>query len=295
MVERIAKELHTPLLRPLPQGVPHKILSIDMGIRNLALCHFQPPPSSSVPVKITGWERLAVCERPDPSSPTDSESFAPIDLAAKAYTLIKQSLEKYDPHTILIERQRYRSSGGTSILEWTLRVNMLEAMFHAVLYSLSEQRVHPNFVVHSVSPRSVTQFWLADIEEKLNSRQTKLAKIEVAKDIIAGKRMPIEFLEKSNEVAKGFSVRSSGEKKLDDLADSLLQGLAWLQWDTNRKTTFTEIMSTDEGPRGKKTLQQNASTRIRSRVTESDMSTESDTKSAKKNPTVRRKKLPELF
>ena len=269
-----------------------------MGIRNLALCHLQSPSSSHLPFKIINWERLAVSERPDPSSPTDSESFAPIDLAGKAYTLIKQSLEKYDPHTILIESQRYRSSGGTSILEWTLRVNMLEAMFHAVLYTLSQQRIHPNFVVHSVSPRSVTRFWLADFEEKLNSRQTKLAKIEVAKDIIAGKRMAIEFLEESNEVAKGFDARlggSSGEKKLDDLADSLLQGLAWLTWDANRKTTFAEIMATDEDPREKKTLRQNASTRIRSRVTESDMSTASNRKSAKKDPTVRRKILCELF
>ena len=262
--------------------------------------HLQGPPSSSVPVKITSWERLTVCEKPDPSSPPDSESFEPIDLAAKAYALIKQSLEKHNPHTILIERQRYRSGGGAPILEWTLRVNMLEAMFHAVLHTLSRQRIHPDFVVHSVSPRRVTQFWLADIEEKLNSRETKLAKIEVARDMIAGKRMSIEFLEESNEVAKGFDARlggSSGGKKVDDLADSLLQGLAWLKWDTNRTTTFAEIMATDDDPREIKASQPKASRRLRSPVTEIDTSnaSESDAKLAKKNPTVRRKAGLELF
>jgi cruciform cutting endonuclease 1 len=283
-VQRIANELRTPLLRSLPKGVPHKILSIDMGIRNLALCHLHAPSCQTPPVKITNWERLAISEKPDPDSAMESESFEPIDLAAKAYSVIKQSLEKYNPHTVLIERQRYRSAGCSSILEWTVRVNMLEAMFHAVLYTVAQQCAQFNFVVHSVSPRRMTQFWLDDIEEKLNSRQTKLAKVGIAKEIVAGKRIPISFSGEAEKVAKGFDLRirgSSGERKFDDLADSLLQGLGWLRWNNNRASTFAEIMRVEDR-QDSEPLHKMASTRRRLRVTEIDTPQESAAKSSKK-------------
>src|SRR5579859_7028306 len=115
VVSRIAHEIQTPLLRPLPKDTPHRILSIDMGIRNLALCLVHIPPSKAP--RITAWQRVTVSERPDSSS-NGTESFEPIEYAAKAYSLMKSSLEKYDPHTILIERQRYRSAGGAAIQEW---------------------------------------------------------------------------------------------------------------------------------------------------------------------------------
>ena len=65
-----------------------------------------PSPAASTnlsALKITNRERLAVYEKPNPYSPTDSDFIEPIDLAANAYTLIKQSLQKYHPHNILIE------------------------------------------------------------------------------------------------------------------------------------------------------------------------------------------------
>jgi hypothetical protein len=245
-----------------------------MGIRNLALCSLHVPSSSSSPVKITNWERLS----------EDPESFEPIDLAAKAYSLIKHSLEKYDPHTILIERQRYRSGGGSAILEWTIRVNMLEAMFHSILYTLAQQRKERDFVVHSVSPRRMTQFWLDDIEEKLNARETKLAKIEVAKEIVAGTRLPIKFSGEAKDTAEAFGVKirgSKGDSKFDDLADSLLQGLGWLQWDINRTATFAELMTTQVEPEDIEDIKPKKSKSKRSRVAKIDTSEASVEKTPK--------------
>lgn len=255
-----------------------------MGIRNLALCSLHVPSSASSPVKITNWERLS----------EDPESFEPIDLAAKAYSLIKLSLEKYDPHTILIERQRYRSGGGSAILEWTVRVNMLEAMFHSILYTLAQQRKERDFVVHSVSPRRMTQFWLNDIEDKLNARETKLAKIEVAREIIAGTRMPIKFLGEAKDTAEAFGIKirgSKGDNKFDDLADSLLQGLGWLQWDINRTTTFAELMTIGvESEEGIEDVKPKKSKSKRSRVAEIEGS-EASVEKAPKSRTKSRRKL----
>jgi cruciform cutting endonuclease 1 len=214
-----------------------------MGIRNLALCLVHVPSTQSSPL-ISHWKRVTVSQKPMPDA-EQTESFEPIEYAAKAYSLMKTALEEYNPHTILIERQRYRSGGGAAVQEWTVRVNMLESMFHAVLYTLSQQPPC-TFTVQSILPRRMTQFWLADIQEKMNSRETKLAKIALAEKICGGEEIPIAFTGEAEEVARTFNQTKRGEaatKKFDDLADSMLQGLGWWRWDVHRRRTLNEIMS----------------------------------------------------
>ena len=183
-----------------------------MGIRNLALCLLQIPASSQIP-EITDWDRITVSQKPDSSTSSVAESFEPIDYAAKAYMLMKSSLEKYNPHTILIERQRYRSGGGAAIQEWTVRVNMLESMFHAVLHTIAQQNQY-DFIVHSVSPRKVAQLWIRDVKGKMSSRETKTAKIAAAERIISGFDMKVLFSGQAKDVAEGYISASSLYKKL---------------------------------------------------------------------------------
>ena len=159
------------------------------------------------------------------------------------------ALQAYNPHTILIERQRYRSAGGAAIQEWTVRVNMLESMFHATLHTLAQTCGH-DIVVHSVSPRKITGLWLADVEEKLNVRETKMAKIACAERIVRweewGDKQAVEIVGEARMVAEGFNRAKRGDgRKFDDLADSMLQGLGWWKWHVNRQRTLDEILSWD--------------------------------------------------
>jgi hypothetical protein len=219
-----------------------------MGIRNLAMCLVHIP-STQIP-KVTDWSRVTVSERPEASETPVPETFEPIDYAAKAYTLMKYSLERYKPHTILIERQRYRSGSSSAIQEWTIRVNMLESMFHAVLHTIAQDR--PNeFVVHSVSPKKVTNLWLADIQEKLNARETKMAKIAVVERILNGEEMDVTLSGQAKEISEGFNIgqRGGGLKKFDDLADSMLQGLGWWRWHVNRLKLKDEILHWVQPPK----------------------------------------------
>jgi cruciform cutting endonuclease 1 len=75
--------------------------------------------------------------------------------------LVQSHLLPLRPTHVLIERQRFRTGGAAAIFEWTLRVNTLEAMLHAVFASLNGRRqggVGWEGKVESVLPRGVVGF-----------------------------------------------------------------------------------------------------------------------------------------
>jgi hypothetical protein len=160
---------------------------------------------------------------------------------------------------------------------------MLESMFHAVLHTLAQDRSN-EFVVHSVSPKKVTNLWLADVEEKLNSRETKLAKIAVVERILKGEGMEVVMSGQARDIAQGFNIseRGGGLKKFDDLADSMLQGLGWWRWHVNRLEMIDEILDWEDPPkpvRTKKTASKDGVVKTRRRrlkAVETEMAAKED-------------------
>jgi len=260
-------------------GTGHNIVSIDMGIRNLAFCRISLPPNwasaaqSTVPT-VHEWARIVVSKRANAESLVDhakksasKEAFDPATYAQHAYLLVEKLLSTSHPTQILIERQRFRSMGGSAVQEWTLRVNMFEAMLYAVLKTFSEQRSW-NGAVHPVGPAKVSKFWLGNAEggsgtnSTSQSSKTKAAKIDLLANWLEnGERFELKgsaaklgqaFLEK-RKGAKRVAVKQDEMivdtpdrsvevemGKLDDLADCLLQGMAWVEWERNRRTILTD-------------------------------------------------------
>ncbi|KAI9801388.1 MAG: hypothetical protein M1825_003367 [Sarcosagium campestre] len=250
-----------------------RVLSIDMGIRNLAYCVFDTPPRSSMSAEssilpaILAWRRLSMCSPPSDAGQDEpmpaKESFEPAVYAVHAFKLLSEVLSSHQPDLVLIERQRYRSMGSSTILEWTVRVNMLEGMLHAVLHTL-EQTGQWQGIVASVSPAKVTSFWVGDEvrktlrKEKSAKARSKGAKIDlvgtwldhggvVRLETSTAQATGDAFLEKwkgtrstrrSLAKVKGETKGTSSHEvigKLDDLADCLLQGMAWLSWSDNKR------------------------------------------------------------
>lgn len=142
-----------------------RILSVDMGIRNMAFCvcdvSVQPPSkalsaSPRVKLEVVAWEPISVSDlarqEEEQASSTDpgvqlssqltqaaKESFRPSVLSRAAYALLKRKLLPYAPQTILIEQQRYRTNASSAIQEWTYHVNMLEGMIWAILETLRQE------------------------------------------------------------------------------------------------------------------------------------------------------------
>lgn len=244
----------------------HRIISIDMGIRNLAYCRLTLPSHwpdpchspSNRPV-IEAWDRIAIAQKADLKIPTLSaapnvaikETFDPLTYSEHAYSLVNTLLFSSShpaPTQILIERQRFRSMGGSAVQEWTLRVNMFEAMLYAVLKTLhSEGKWHGN--VHPVAPSKVSKFWLGDGEVTREKRVNgKGEKIDLVNRWLNEEEQKFELGKGALETACSWRRKRSGGKgkgkdevganmgKLDDLADCLLQGLAWISWEQNRRT-----------------------------------------------------------
>ena len=261
----------TPFAR---QPSQHKILSIDMGIRNLAMCTVALPDSwtstskPALPI-IQAWERIAISKKATPESSVDDgdsiavaakEAFDPSTYAQHAYNLVSNHILPYQPTQILIERQRFRSMGGSAVQEWTLRVNMFEAMIYATLKAFSEQKLWTGSV-YPVVPSKVSQFWLGGVKPAPKSRdsgaRTKAAKVALVNKWLGSGHL-FEVEGQAADVAQAYTLRSAPSRakevtaqsrnlevlrervpfafgKLDDLADCLLQAMAWIQWETNRR------------------------------------------------------------
>ncbi|KAI9829216.1 MAG: hypothetical protein M1826_005811 [Phylliscum demangeonii] len=172
------------------KGGGERIVSIDMGIRNLAYCCIEVPApacsSSSTPrrppLQVRAWTCTSVSAKPATATAatataatataatTTKESFEPATYAQHAYSFLAGVLRQHAPTRVLIERQRYRSMGAAAVQEWTVRVNMFEGMLHAVLQTLAREKRWPG-EVQSVLPAKVAAFWIESSER--GKRKTK--------------------------------------------------------------------------------------------------------------------------
>lgn len=160
------------------------VLSIDMGIRNLAFAHLTVPPRSAsgkdaaekAKVTLNAWHRIEIGSH-DMSTLTSGEreeappkeeqqqqvkgeegevvqnvAYTPDIYATHAYALLTTLLQNYNPTHILIERQRFRSANGSAVQEWSLRVGVFEGMLYAVLYTIAMQRQYMRSLFNPSSP-----------------------------------------------------------------------------------------------------------------------------------------------
>ena len=186
-----------------------RVISVDMGIRNLAYCVVDVPRhetfvqrqhGSKLPISVRHWSKrdllLGLQDIQDPSEALAKEvrepagtirknvrrssnkdvlpkaAFTPSGLSKVAYEVVTGLLQ-HEPDVILIERQRFRSGGQAAVQEWTVRVNMLESMLWACLHTLHETKPAGTVdfpVVHAINPASVANFWIAGKHMDLDPR-----------------------------------------------------------------------------------------------------------------------------
>lgn len=207
--DRLARDIYKPRLferrvdwkarQELDWGRKLRIVSIDMGIKNLAFCDvevdYPSKDSLNATLNVIRWEKIDLVKStrsfrhhlPSPKkikkgSIDEDEDVDPYSLkvlSRTAHSLIKRDILSGAPDIILIEKQRWRSGGGSAILQWTVRVNTLEAMLWAILQTLrSEWEIalegyrkpgKRNYDVCEVDPKRVGQYWLGQTNQAQES------------------------------------------------------------------------------------------------------------------------------
>ncbi len=169
-------------------------------------------------MRIHRWEkvdlaRTASAERIDVSSTKgkenerdkeeeeDTDMYSSSSLSTTAYTLVKNTILTSNLDIILIEKQRWRSGGGSAVLQWTVRVNTLEGMLWAVLTTLrSEQRAMQqqqtpkqrkgkaeivsqtsDFEIFAVDPKRVGQYWIGQSAASMQDDEQATKKLSKSK------------------------------------------------------------------------------------------------------------------
>jgi cruciform cutting endonuclease 1 len=304
----ILEQLHGSLQHArMPQGNT-RILSVDMGIRNLAYCVIDVPVdrhTTNGKLQVQSWRRLdlvdkmrpevamppsisaaeEVADRPDLVTQTIlKNSFTP-SVMSKVALQVAQDFLSHKPDIVLIERQRFRSGGGSAIQEWTVRVNTLESMLWACFETMKAMQARSDSgkspAVHEVAPKRVASFWTASPDAHLPpadlfapdfsppelkatkstkaANQGKKEKIAVLRSWLDGSgSVSLQFSPETQRIAAAFATglsrrrtKSDGvssaapaierETKLDDLADCVLQGAAWVRWEENRRAIAESI------------------------------------------------------
>ena len=313
-----------------------RILSIDMGVKNLAYCLLDVPDLASLQTNgddkiwlpprhrstsvagpgvispystlatVRSWSRLSTASlaqeapatppSPDSAPPAtgqdknhisnsdlksnlNSDLFSLPSLSAAANALIRHlvlspTIDK-KPDTVLIETQRWRSGSGAAIQQWTVRVNVFEAMLWAALgAAIGREEWIGN--VEGVDPGSVGRWWLGNDSGTKKAKEGKREKVVLVRrwlekgEVVSfggeGKSTEVDGIRRAFVAAgagrkkvggrkrkgKGYEGQAvegnagvaahviekdkdSSPEKWDDLADCLLQGVAWVQWERNKR------------------------------------------------------------
>ncbi|KLJ13541.1 hypothetical protein EMPG_11535 [Blastomyces silverae] len=290
---------------------PASILSIDMGIRNLAFAHLVVPPGQAGELKspiLNAWYRLSVssfvanlasekqvldfhmgeemkpqnkiakgsrstaldileagqCDgkgkEKEKKKEKEKESFAPKLYATHAYTLMSSLLATYKPTHVLIERQRFRSGGGSSVQEWTIRVGVFEGMLYAVLRAIQLERKGDvaNIVVEGVEPQRVMKYWMDEEEEEIDlqpkGKKTEvLSTKKISRSMTPNRRKQIK-IDRIGKLLSSFTGSDASGIGLADLGDHID-----IQFGDDRR--MHEVVKAYLKKWGKKTKRTNAKTR----------------------------------
>ncbi|KAI3393482.1 hypothetical protein diail_4203 [Diaporthe ilicicola] len=187
------------------------------------------------------------------TTPLLVEDFSPARLSALAVDLVLNRLLPLRPDIVTLEQQRFRQMGGSGVYEWTLRVNSLESMLYATLTLLRETghwllggRIEPvvarnvlEFMVvrDRVAGVDVADIWGHGADNKKVKKDIIGRALASAEGVAVDKGVEAVAAEYLDEWQgkKSFQRKADRMKKLDDLADCLLQGLAFIHWQENKR------------------------------------------------------------
>lgn len=257
-------------------------MAIDMGVKNFGFCRLQLDKNLpfNKPPTIKEWKKFdltGIKTKSFDSSRLDLSKFEPQTYSRLCHELIENVIFNSKmpyPDIVLIERQRTRNMSSKNIQEWVMKVNLFESMLFGMTYS-KFQRENPSLIGNllSVNPQRMGSYYKSNDQEN-SSEKTKKENVKSERIKIVERWLretidpnttnepwfyldPIQFpytntnslattRSKSkwiNELILGpDSKLQTGTIKGDDLVDSLLHALSWIEWERNKMILKMELM-----------------------------------------------------
>lgn len=213
-----------------------RLISLDPGVVNLGVTKMLVPPASSSVTKPTVEQCYRDSINIDPKS--SNPQFADATVSFLSRILGDQKSVDF----VIIEQQRSRTSGGPSIPTAVLRANILEGMLFAVL-----RASYPHIKALSVSPKSVVNYWSKANEigktEKEKTKRTYAMSKAVRRELVGKWLQDENILNFSNP--QTLEHLRSLEGKRDDVHDSLVQAMTWVEWRKNAYNFTKNIENED--------------------------------------------------
>ena len=198
--DRIASHLEN--VKPLSN-----IISLDLGYQNLAMAHIEQVHNNKW--ELREWRRFSI-SIPSPMCPRL--------LALNVKSALSDIAPQDSSSILLVEQQRQRSLGA-HILEPILLVLKIEAL----TYGFFPESAYP------VLPTKVSEHFRLDFFIDTDCKKAKkLASVKYVQSHIFD-----STINHLISIPERFKMLFDREKKKDDLADSLLQALAYSQWHNN--------------------------------------------------------------
>lgn len=249
------------------------IIAIDIGIVNFAYCKLIWKRNEDIPVlaqwkklELKGLSKMEF----EPMIEKKVYNSEPDSMFLLSSVLLEHILRS-ESDVYLLERQRTRTMGSSAIPEYILRVNILEHLLYSGL-RLNSSNDGNAYTVLSSSPKRMVDYWCNSLYEsdllrrklglKSKSRSiiTKKFRIALVKSFIHNQLYPQNglsiqkfklndsfykqfenYMGSYDDLSFGQILNNNKETetsqprvhKNDDFADSLLHGLAWIDWMQN--------------------------------------------------------------
>ncbi|KAG0681205.1 hypothetical protein C6P40_003229 [Pichia californica] len=217
----------------------HQVLALDMGLKNMSLARLKLDNKEKLPT-LSQWFKINL-------DPLDC-NFNPINYANITtkfiYEQILNNRLSSIPIDLLMERQRFRTGGASSVLESTLKTNTIEAMLCMGLTMNNYLNENPNLKINisSSAPGAMVKYWqnLYYKDEKISEKESKSFRIELISNMLLSTLKTYELTPKHVKEYSNMNeyVKISNIKPYFVLSQDLINGLTKLLKDKKNESRW---------------------------------------------------------
>lgn len=256
LVDTLDKNIKTHFNENKNQSLGNNIISLDLGLKNMSLSNFKffhnknnnkKSNIENYPI-LNQWLKINL--------DLTNIQFNPINYSIITLNFLNEYIFKNNsnlPLNIIMERQRFRTGGSSSVLESTLKTNTIESMICMGLtiqndFNNKTNKTNNNIKFWATYPGSMVKYWqlLYYNNKKLNENESKLFRIELVLNMLyaslkSNKLLPSNI--NKNAKLNKYTTDFSHDKIYFKLSDNITTGLSKYLKNSNNMESWNKAWS----------------------------------------------------